>query len=258
MIDWLLDNIVPTIALALVFGTFGFFVRPRLAHLWDRRPWPPIRRSPRTEAETRRLLAVRPSGWEMLHFAGQLRRRLADAEPRYRDHEAQYVTRSATVIPLEGWDEFISSEMDSIEISIHNWTALINGGALARAMGEPGEDGDPVRIEHLAERLTSAYVELMDWSGRLLGSRRPQRYRRLVPLVARLADLPVQQYRDWVGNVVRVVDEQVDLVSRGKEVEHVDLSLTIALDEDLAAQISEEVKAIRSGARDGPDAEDDD
>lgn len=257
--QWLIDNIVPSLLVAAILGALGIIgFRHRLADLWYRRPWPRIRRAPRTEAETRRLLAVRPPGWEFMHLAGALHQQLQGVEPRYRDHEARYVKPLALVVPEDGFGDFVGGELDAVQTIIRNWTSLITGGPFVRAIGEPGQPGDPERIEHLAERLTSAYVELVDWSDRLLGSRRPSRYRRLVAIIARFADQPIQQYREWVAKIVRVTDEKAELISRGRDVgETIEVSLTLELADDVQRDFDAELAAVRRGDRDGPDDEDD-
>lgn len=258
--QWLIDNIVPSLVVAAILSALGIIgFRHRLADLWYRRPWPSIRRAPRTEAESRRLLAVRPPGWEFMLLAGELHQQLAKVEPRYRDHEARYVRPSTLVVPEDGFGDFVGGELDAVQTIIRNWTSLITGGALVRAIGEQNQPGDPDRIRHLAERLTAAYVELMDWSDRLLGSRRPSRYRRLIAIIARFADQPIQQYRDWVATIVRVTDEKAELLSRGKDVSGtVEVSLTLDLADGVQREFDAEMAAIRRGDRDVPDEGDED
>lgn len=258
--QWLIDNIVPSLVVAAILSVVGIIgFRHRLSALWDRRPWPKIRRAPRTPAETRRVLAVRPPGWEFMHFAGELYQRLEAAEPRYRDHEARYVRPSAMVVPEEGFGDYVSGELDAVQTIVSNWSSLINGAALGRAFGEPGQSGDPRRIEHVTERLTSAYVELMDWSDRLLGARRPSRYRRLINIIARFADQPIQQYRDWVEEIVKVTDHKAELMSRGEPLgDQIEISLTLQLADDVQREFDAEIAAIHRGERDNPDEPDDD
>lgn len=93
--QWLIDNIVPSLIVAAILGILGIIgFRHRLAALWDRRPWPPIPRVPRTPAETRRLVARRTDGWEYLMLAGSLYQEMERRAENYRDHRARYVKAS--------------------------------------------------------------------------------------------------------------------------------------------------------------------
>lgn len=237
MIDWLVDNVVPGLLLAVILGVAGFVLRHWLIDLWYRRPWPRINRAPRTPAETRRLLAVRPPGWEWLHFAGELHQRLAQHEERYRDHETRYVRPSDLVLREDGFAELMGDEFDRMVLVIGNWEALMNGDAYERAVGKQGEVGDPARIAHLADRLTATYVQVMDWSDRLRGARVPERYRQLVNVLARFPDQPIRQHRQWVADVVSQID-RVPALLRVKERPplEITLELVLSIDPDTIAQ----------------------
>jgi hypothetical protein len=230
VVAWMLDHIAGGLVLAVILALAEIFgLRRHLAGLWYRLPWPHIRRAPRSETETRRLLARRPPGWEYLLLAGCLHRELARHEARYRDHEARYVTPSDLTLPEDGFGGAMSDEMHKALLIVGNWNELINGPPLTRALGEPGEPGDPHRIGHLAERLTSTYVEMMDWSVRLRGANSPEAFSQIVDILARFADQPVQQYRDWVTLVVREIDRVPAVLADKKGEGPVKMTLTLTL-----------------------------
>jgi hypothetical protein len=246
-VQWILDNVAGALVVAAILAALGLIGRYWIAGLWRRRPWPRIRRAPRTEAETRRLLAMRPDRWEYLLLAGSLYQELAKHADRYRDHEAGYVPPSGMTIPDDGFSDFLSAELDTVQTIIRNWTSLLSGTALANALAEAGEPGAADRIQHVAYRLTSAYADLIDWSARLLGATRPDRYRRLVDIVARLADQPIQQYRAWVAEVVEQIDRVPALLAdRNREEINITLTLTLSISDEVEAELNAEMDRIRA------------
>lgn len=246
MLDWLLDNIAGGLLLALILAVAGFSGRRWLVSLWDRRPWPRIDRVPRTPTETRQLLAVRPNYWEYLLLGGELHQRLSAHDARYRDHEAKYVRPSGLTVPDDGLGDFVSEQIDWVLAVIANWEGLINDGALAQALGEPGEPGDAERIEHVAERLTSTYLGLMDWSDRLRGARAP-RYRALIDIIARYVDYPIRQYREWVDHVVTQCDKIPALLRDKKRGPmKIELMLTIRVPDEVIAEFNAELQRVEA------------
>jgi hypothetical protein len=248
VIEWVLDHIAGGLIIAVILVLAEVFgLRRRLTALWDRRPWPRINRAPRTEAETRRLLAACPDGWEYLLLVGALYQQLARQEARYRDHDAGYVQLSDLVLPDEGIGERLQDEIERIRLVVSNWNALINGPAYMRAIGEPGEPGDAERIEHFADRLTSTYVGVMDWSARLRGAQVRDRYRRIVDILAHFADQPVAEYRAFVAEAVEKVDRVPAMLrdKKRKGVVELRLTLTLSIADDVTADFDAEMARLQ-------------
>ena len=218
--DSVLPNVVATLvgaAVLFAIGVFGF--RRKLLALWDRRPGR-IGRAPRTPQETRRLLARRPPGWEYLLVAGAIYQETEKHAARYRDHLTRYVTPSDAIVTDDEVEGFLEGERTKIMNIVDNWSNMLNGPALTRALGEPGESGIPEDIAHLADRMGGTYVQVMDWAARLRGSRHPMRYRRIFDIVAQFIDAPVETIAvtltlDIPGEVMDAYERERQRLVRG-------------------------------------------
>jgi hypothetical protein len=217
-------------------------------------PDAPIERSPRDEAETQRLIEQTPAGWEYMLLGGLLVQGLAEKDDEYRDHEAAYSAPSGVRVREDDALSYVQSELSNARTIIGNWERLLNGPALARAIGEPGEPGDAERLRHLAKRMTSAYSELMRWAARIRGAARPDRYRRVFAILARFADQPLEQYRVWVREVVTGTDRVPAILGAPRE-EPVTLSftLTLSIADDVLTEFNTELKRIEAGIQDDDD-----
>ena len=126
--------------------------------------------------------------------------------------------------------------------------ALLNGPAMVRAIGEPGEPGDPDRIQHLARRMASTYVELMDWSARLRGANRPDGYRRIFDIVAAYADQPIAEYRAWVADLVEKVRPNPGYLAAGTQPETpMNVTLTLTISPEVMAEFEAEIAVLEAG-----------
>ncbi len=262
LMPWLIDNIAPSLIVAAIIAIAGFVGRRWLVDLWSRRPWPPIRRVPRTPAETRRLIARRPDGWEYMLLAASLYQEMDKRAENYRDHRARYVKTSDVVVTDDDVESFLEGERAKIINIIGNWSNLLNGPALEAAIGAPGEPADPVEMAHFADRMGATYVAVMDWAARLRGSRHPLRYRRIFDLVARFIDTPIEEYRAWVLRMVETLDGFPARIAERRRMnpppplETVELTLTLTVDpEALRAYEAERQRLVRGDP--DPDDEDD-
>lgn len=158
---------------------------------------------PRMEVERQRLLLERPEHWEFLFFAAQLLYRKELLEPKYRDHQLGFAVRSGRVFEEEEMVGYLRGACNETQRLAAAFMKLVTEDALERAFGKPGEEGDPQAIEHLATRWNSIYEGLLDWSAELRGATVPSDFRAAVEALARFNDAPVEQYRQFVDDVVR-------------------------------------------------------
>jgi hypothetical protein len=102
-------------------------------------PEPVIERVPRTAEEEAALVRTRPDGWEYLLFASVLRRRMAELEPKHRDHQLRLIRpRSGPVLADAHAIEFIRSAFREASVLTDNFNRVFDEEAQERAFGAPG------------------------------------------------------------------------------------------------------------------------
>ncbi len=218
-----------------IVGAYGAFLRGLL-----RRPGWPGNRAPRTVAETEEVRARRPPGWEYLYFAGCLFTERSALERAFLDHELRFAEPTGEKVDEEDAVDFLRASLNQVIGSIASLMALMASDAQERAFGPPGQEGDPERIRHLAERWSSVYRDLMRWAGRLRAVSKPDKYRDLFERTARLIDGPVAQYRDFVEAFVREAD-RIPGALRSHRPLVIDLELALSVDELAQEELQKEI-----------------
>jgi hypothetical protein len=176
-----------------------------------------ITQVPRSEAQRQQVLLLRPQAWEHLYFAAKLLHERNKIEPKYRDHEIHYSRSTGEVVKPAGVASYISSMINDCQLLIGKLSKLVNDEvALERALGKPGEAGDPEVIAHLAMRWNSIYEEFLDWAASVRGSRVPSGYLNLIELMSRYMDGPISQYREFVDEFVEKIDELPAATAAGR------------------------------------------
>jgi hypothetical protein len=205
---------------------------------------PEIDAVPRTTDEEATLLRVRPDGWEYLLFASVLRRRMNALEPKYRDHELRFArpTQGSRLTAPDAM-AFLTAAFGEAGVLVGNVNRVLDPAAQDRAFGPPGESGDPVPIEHLAERLIDVYESLIDWAARLRGTQVEDEFERAAELASRFVDLPIQQFRDFVNRVVAEMD-RVPALLRADEPVRLSLTLVVSIEEGLEAELQDELERL--------------
>jgi hypothetical protein len=154
-----------------------------------------------------------------------------ELEPKWRDHELRVPKPSTQVLNADNLRQFADDVMDDLRAFIERLNSLFTDESQEWALGRRGEPGDPVKIDHYAQRIISLYDELMDWSARVRGIRARPEYTRLVGLAAQFADLPLRQMRAFFDDFVREVSTIPARIEAG---ERVRLNMTLRLDIDNA------------------------
>ena len=222
-----------------------------------------ITRVPRTEAERRQVLLMRPHYWEYLYFAGQLLYERDRVETKYQDHDLRYAQAVREVVvhgkdrsrigQLNSFNEtanYISGRFDDIPDLTRKMTSLIKDEvALARAFGAPGEEGDAERLADLAKLWNSAYEGFLDWAADLRGVRAPSEFRNLLELAARFVDEPIKKYRRFVDEYVTQVDGMYDAIpaaiASGKPIS-IGAELVLSSPEGVIKDYTAELNRLRS------------
>jgi hypothetical protein len=207
-------------------------------------------RAPRTRDEEAQLLLARPPAWEYLYFAAVLLRERDSLDTSWRDHEVAYTRPSGPNLDLRGAQRFVSSMLDEAVTIVENMNRLLTQESQDAAFGTPGEPGNEVRIEHLAERIVGIYGDLMDWATRARGARVPEAYRNLIEIESRYVDLPIRQFREFVDRAVTALDEIPPKLRAGEDVT-LTLDLTVSVDEEVSEAFYRELARLTERAQRG-------
>jgi hypothetical protein len=232
--------------LALILGARGLVglsgIRSIIYSLRHPTGWPG-NRSPRTESEIVEVIARRPPGWEYFAMAGYLLVGRDQVEPRYLDHEIRYAPPSPQSIPDEQVPGFLQQANTEALGLIANFSALFDPAVIERAMGPPGQPGDPVRIRHLAERWTETYQDLLQWAARLRSVGKSDSYRPLFDGLARLLDTTVKNYRETVDLYVATADK-IPAALKAKEpwVQHI--TFVMDVDDEALVELQREIERL--------------
>jgi hypothetical protein len=200
---------------------------------------------PRSTVEEAELLRSRPPGWEYLLWGGVLLRRLQELEPKWQAHtQRQRRPAAREMSEREALDEIGSSRTFERALAIiSEATAGVKSPETQeQAFGKLGEAGDPDKITALATSLIGGYEGLLEWSAQLRAEGVPPRFRKIYDAVSDLADMPLQQYRDYVNRVVAEFDKLPEALRDGKEIT-LELKLTLTIDEASQSRLQAELDA---------------
>jgi hypothetical protein len=189
----------------------------------------------------RTLVESRPGGWEYLWFASILREGKADLELKRREHETRVPAHPRSYLADDEVFRYLSRRFNEISTEIEVMMRVFDPSSQEEAFGAPGEEGDPVGIEHFARRILAAYEHLMDWAAAIRGQEVDELYRDLFEAAARYADQPIREIATFIDELVtktelipgHLADDRPD---RPRLVIEVDLVLTISQDDQDAVQ----------------------
>lgn len=199
---------------------------------------PPVLRVPRTPEQQRELLAQRPEGWEHLLYAGVLWQRFERLQPKWRDHDLGYARRTGRHLDLAESVGFVKDLADDIIACGPNVLKMLTPDVRERAFGPPDRPGDPILIEHIATRLAGIYEQLLDAAAKLRGTGVPREMAPVVEATARMTDLPLRQFRDFVDLLVAQADTIPECVAAGTP-GPIDARLGFTIDQTATAPVME-------------------
>jgi hypothetical protein len=207
-------------------------------------PPPPRMKVPRTPEEMQVVLEKRPYGWEYLLWAGALRLGMESLETKYQDHVTGYVEPSDVFLakPVEYLQFAQNALQDGLRMG-QNFMGVLSPETQVAAFGEPGSPGDPDRILHMANRVTSVYEEFLDWSAKLRGANvTGEHARAALHALANTATSNIEMLRDFVAGTVKWADAHGD--AREEGVRHdLKVELTLELDDGYLQEFSKEREA---------------
>jgi TIR domain len=201
---------------------------------------------PRTADQQRRLVAEKPIGWEYILFGGFLAQGKESLEPKWQDHQRQYVRPSGLSLDDSQAMAFISAAMNEAQGHIGNVSKILNRQSTEWAFGAPGMPGDPANIEYLAKRLVGVYEGFLDWSAKIRGTTTSSTFRPLFDIVSRFMDLPISQVREFIDYYVSECELLPEKLARDDDAPiNLTFVLTLDLDDRTVAAANRELKRLR-------------
>ncbi len=201
---------------------------------------------PRTADQQRRLLDQRPLLWEYLLFAGVLAQGKDRLEPKWRDHQLRYVRRSGGLLDDSQAITFIQGAIDDAVVLANNVVRVLDRQAQEGAFGLQGVSGDPVQIEHIAQRVVEIYEGFLDCAARIRSAAISDHLKRLFELAASWVDMPITQIRDFIDQCVAEVNRMPDrLANPDDRPIYVRLDLVIGEDNRIISDFNQEMKRVR-------------
>ncbi|SRR6266699_558760 len=199
---------------------------------------------PRSPEQLSRVINDRPAGWEFFLFAGTMILELEPLETRYQDYKLEYAPRLGTTIYTSQFLEYLQIQLNELKLLAESFTRVFRSEVMAAAFGLPGVAGDPARIIHLAKRVVGICNEMLAWAERLRGTSVPDKYDRLVSILARFVDQPIEALRDFVNNYADWAEGLPALVEVGEPivVEH---RVTFDLSKTLLVAFSQEIDRLK-------------
>jgi hypothetical protein len=204
-----------------------------------------IERVPRDAEELEAVLRLKPAGWEYLLFAGYLFLGKQRLELRWRDHEVPPYAPKQAMDEASEATTYLSAAFNRISDLIAALTRVFPPEVQAQAFGEPGEPGDPIRIEHFATRIVQTYEALLDWAASLRAVEPPAVLQPAFETGARMADQPMLEIRQFIEDSVRETDRIPTFVANHDEDDaplEIRLDLILTMDEAVSAEFHRRLK----------------
>lgn len=191
-------------------------------HAW------PGDRTPRTILELDEVRSKQPPGWEYLYFAGVLHVEKEALESQFLDFELEYADRTGERVPDAEAPQYMSfASRDAVAI-VNTLMRMFKPHVQEKAFGAPGMSGDAARIKRTAERWTSVYKNMMEWSAKIRGASHSSTFNTAFDLLARYMDNPVREYREFVDDLV-VQFDQIPMAFSSNRPLKLDMSLQLTV-----------------------------
>jgi len=202
-----------------------------------------VTRSPRMPEEQRQLLLSRPDGWEYLLFAGVLYQSSKALDGKLRDHELHLSRGPRKHLDMREATGYLKHTFDEVIGALAPMKQLFMPTAIAEAFGEPGEAGEPGRIEHFARRVAGMYEELLDWAATMRNLDVPDPLKRSMELASQFVDKPIEEFRAFIDRTVAETDRLPALLAAADpEPLTIRLELVVTADAELMAEFNQELK----------------
>lgn len=156
------------------------------------------------------LLADRPACWRYAAFVSVLVQRRAKLQPRLRDQQLGYAPRRGTRT-YTGFQlgQYLSDLLEQMLALLGRIEDLMLSPAFTRMFGDPRDENtaDADAIMHAAHRLMDIHEQLLVLAERCRGVDAPAEHADVVRDCARLLDVPLEGYRNFIDEFVARIGE---------------------------------------------------
>lgn len=189
----------------------------------------------------------REKGWAHLYLASELARGIAEHEPEYQAHLQRLSFPSAEVITQPVGD--LRHRLDQLREIVHRLQMYLAPELVKKGFGSSGTEGDDVTIRVVAAGITDIYVSMMRWAASLRGIPVPDLWRPLYQGHADLADVPIDEIRQFSTDWSQQASEAVVAVRAGLVHEPLHLTLRISIGDEAMANLTAAYAAVRAARR---------
>jgi hypothetical protein len=130
---------------------------------------------------------------------------------------------------------------------VEGFNAIFQPDVLERALGAPGEPGDPERLMHLTQRLLDVYEGFLDEAARVRGASLPDEFQEAQKAAGIFGSNVIEEVRTFVAECVKSMEALPELVDGRSEDDPpatLTLTLTLTLDDHVNQRF---VDGMRSG-----------
>jgi hypothetical protein len=199
----------------------------------------------RTADELAALVKEKPSGWTWALFASVLAQRRNAVLPRLRDSELGFSPTSATYV-YTGAElaRILFGYVDEMLSTARQIDGFMAAPAFMATLN-PGDQhgGDAEAIEHVANRLMDYHDRLLELSERCRSVSPPSYYADVVAECARVINRLLQGYRDFIAELVDVVEALPKFLRHADGDVHLG-SLALDLDIEGVSHLTKRLDAI--------------
>ncbi|MFJ9522782.1 hypothetical protein ACIRPK_31610 [Kitasatospora sp. NPDC101801] len=208
-------------------------------------PEPLVSWVPRDAAEQRALISQAPPAWEYLLFASALQQGKRRLEPKWRDFRTGYGRRGGVYHDEASASRRLTGALGDMEGIVGRMMLVFPADIQEEAFGPPGIPGNSDLIIHLAERISSAYEEMLDWASEIRGEVYPDALRGAADLAALMAAQPASDIRTFIERVVAEISRVPELLALPDPHIKISLTLEVTADDAVVRAFSKEMRKAR-------------
>ncbi|ENM5855923.1 DUF4062 domain-containing protein [Vibrio mimicus] len=189
-----------------------------------------------------RLVIEKPDGWEHLLFAFLCKAYLERLE--HKKFDLEYGISFNDVVVIEApqdvfdWIKVHNNEMLKL---VKLATILVNDAAV-KSFGEPGEEGDYRKIQHVCQRLLEVYEQIINWKLSFTTLDVNEDFESILKVLSGFADDPLAKIEQFVNRVSVEIPKAIESI--GHTDEHVTLDFTFVLESPDVDSFNRELEKI--------------
>lgn len=187
---------------------------------------------PLDEPTTQALLASRPPGWQYMYYSGLIMQGIKRNEARFLDMEMGYTAYRRTHLDLADAHDFLRGMPSRYKSLAGAFGAVLDARAQEEAFGVPGEEGDPDRIRHLANRFVDVYTGFLETIEDIRGTTVPDEIENARDLAARAGERPVRDMKVFFEKFAKEASTFPQRLATGENI-HLELVFELELEDDI-------------------------